>query len=293
MIQFVDKPQEQTPYYQFKKDGITAKIVPSLGGSLQELTKNSIPIITGSLSSVDSEATYLKYCASGIMFPFPNRLEKGQFTHENISWQLPLNDEQRHAIHGCVFQKPLEVKTLTETKITLGYTHTQNSEFPFSFTLDVTYEFKQTGITIHFRVKNNSSSSFPYGIGWHPYFALTERTKSSLQLDAHIQYLTNDELICNAQKEVEITNLSLNQTLDSAFALSSQNVTLQTESYRITLATPKKSYLQLYTPQDKDMVAIEPMSCIGNAFNSGIGKKILAPEESFTWQVELDIETFN
>jgi aldose 1-epimerase len=49
------------------------------------------------------------------------------------------------------------------------------------------------------------------------------------------------------------------------------------------------SYLQLYTPEDRKSIAIEPMSCIANAFNNGEGLKILEVAEEFKWEVKIEV----
>ena len=42
-------------------------------------------------------------------------------------------------------------------------------------------------------------------------------------------------------------------------------------------------YMQFYTPDTRDSIAIEPMSCAPDAFNNKDGLRILDPGESDSW----------
>jgi len=48
--------------------------------------------------------------------------------------------------------------------------------------------------------------------------------------------------------------------------------------------------LQLYTPKDLSLIAIETMTGVSNSFNNKIGLKTLKPDQiySVTWSVKLN-----
>ena len=66
---------------------------------------------------------------------------------------------------------------------------------------------------------------------------------------------------------------------------------LLTPDYKVTLdAFGPKSYLQLFTPEDGNSIAIEPMTGVSDSFNNKIGFKVLRPNEAFKTRCTLKIE---
>jgi len=51
------------------------------------------------------------------------------------------------------------------------------------------------------------------------------------------------------------------------------------------------SYLQLYTPSQKNTIAIEPTTGVSDSFNNGIGLKTLNPNESYSINWSLKIQS--
>ena len=95
------------------------------------------------------------------------------------------------------------------------------------------------------------------------------------------------------QKPIQYTQSRLalkERQLDDAFLLKEEQVVLHTAQYSLKIQLPDTSYLQLYTPPDRKSIAIEPMNCIANAFNNGIGLKLLKPGEEFNWEVKIEVD---
>lgn len=115
-----------------------------------------------------------------ILYPFPNRIRDGHFTHEGKPFELVKNDSTKaNAIHGFA---PRNVWTV------LGYGGDEKSawlhgnfrigvnapasaeRWPGDADLSVTYRFTGNTIRMIFQVTNKGKTSFPFGIGLHPYF---------------------------------------------------------------------------------------------------------------------------
>ena len=104
------------------------------------------------------------------------------------------------------------------------------------------------------------------------------------------RYITNDRMIPLRAESYQEKKLHLNQLeLDDAYVLDRDTVKLVTPNYSMELSMSEKGYLQLYTPVDRNSIAIEPMSCIANAFNNGIGLKELGPGRQFNWEITIRI----
>jgi aldose 1-epimerase len=65
------------------------------------------------------------------------------------------------------------------------------------------------------------------------------------------------------------------------------------KKFAAQLATPNNkngySYLQIYLPKDAPALAIEPLTCIGNAFNNGVGLIQLQSKEQLIKQFSISI----
>ena len=130
----------------------------------------------------------------------------------------------------------------------------------------------------------------PFGIGWHPYFVTVDQENFSLHFNADKKYLTNDNMIPDHSVPVEDSAYQVSELeVDNAFRLTSSVILFKGADREIKLVIPDRSYLQLYNPKSRDSFAIEPMSCIPDAFNNTIGLKTLRPGKSFNWQIDLHV----
>ena len=55
--------------------------------------------------------------------------------------------------------------------------------------------------------------------------------------------------------------------------------------------TTTKGYLQIYTPLHRKNIAIEPITCVPNAFNSKEGFLELKPNEDYSLKIDLKVKT--
>lgn len=276
-------------YYLCEQGAISFKIYPHVGGSLHGLKFGDTTIIKDIDPKEDGKATEERY-ASSLLFPFPNRLEEGTFEHQGNAYHLPKNHQGLHAIHGCIFQAPFKLDGIEKDQIRLSYSHHADTHFPFSFQLDVSYIVSKNGVSIRMNATNTDHKSFPFGFGWHPYFELNDIKAANISFDAAKEYTTNPDLIITGSRPHRAKSIALqNAHLDTAFQLSSDTVSLQTDQYLAQLNVPPNSYLQLFIPNDRQSIAIEPMSCVGNAFNNGIGIKTIAPNQRYSWEIKLNV----
>ena len=88
-----------------------------------------------------------------------------------------------------------------------------------------------------------------------------------------------------------------NKQLDDCFILNSNTIKFITPTYQIQIATDQiENYLQIYTPKNSSIIAIEPMTGISNSFNNKIGLQTLEPHNKYElkWTVNFSkIKTKN
>lgn len=279
------------PTISLSERGSTLLIYPNLGASIQRWTVDKMDVIDGCFGKKAESNYYQKMYSSAILFPFPNRLKEGHYRFKNREYRFPVNFPMHQcAIHGMLYNAAFKVLELRSNSVKLEYVHPGNDAFPFEFKFIASYILEARGLELQFSVHNMGKEEFPFGIGWHPYFKISEKGKNTLHTITKKVFLTDENLIPTKSEAKTMTNFNLNSLqLDDAFELASDLVTLETANYTLSMTLPKKSYLQIFTPEDLAMVAIEPMSCIADAFNNKIGLKLLQPKDVFDWKIKLKI----
>jgi len=277
-----------------KTYGVYAKIHLNEGASLQELTLNNIELIKD-LNPLTYKSTY----ASALLFPFANRIEDGKYSFNHKNFQLDTNNkEENNALHGLVYNKIFSVKTQSADKdfaqILLEYDYNQpESGFPFPFSIQVKYKFSKDQLDLDVTVVNKSNFTFPFTIGWHPYFLSDNLNKSVLNFESHSKLKNGERNIgLNLQDITPTKSLNLkHKSLDDCWLLGENDVVFETPKYKLHLSSSEpNSFLQVYTPPKKNTIAIEPTTGVSNSFNNKIGIKTLDPKAVFdiTWSLKVD-----
>jgi len=105
-----------------------------------------------------------------VLIPWPNRIEQGKYTWEGQKLQLPL-DEPPYAIHGLVRWVPWELAAKSETKVALTHTVFPSPGYPFTLALRLEYELSRHGLSVRCIAENAGDRPLPFGAGFHPYIA--------------------------------------------------------------------------------------------------------------------------
>ena len=275
------------------KKQLFGKIHLNDGASLQELTLGGHEIITD-LSPIKYATTY----ASSILFPFANRVKDGRYNFNDKEFHLETNhEEEQNALHGFVYNKVF--KTLKQdvseahAEIVLGYIEQNKSiGFPFTYNIEVTYKFHEDNLNLSLLVKNTDTSTFPFTIGWHPYFLSKNLYKSEVRFDSKQQLEIGTRNITTGVKTFNSSDAFKikDKQLDDCWILNSETIQFYTPSYKIAInSSEKNNFLQLYTPPKANNIAIEPTTGVSDSFNNKIGLQTLDPNESYkiTWDLKI------
>ena len=151
------------------------------------------------------------------------------------------------------------------------------------------------------RIANVGAGRAPFGVGAHPYLRVGDTPVKDLRVtvDADTYFLLDDDKSPIGTAPVAGTEVDLRDGVRlDAVSLDTCYTDLRRagEHYTATLAAPDGSglvlwgeepfsYIQVFTPRDfpgRDLaVAVEPMTCPANAFNTGEGLRWLPPGETF------------
>lgn len=278
-------------HYHFSSEGFSCKVFPNLGGSIQELTLNNVNLIKEIAMDDGGLEHYQTYYPSAVLFPFPNRIADGKYSFEEEQFQLPINESNfKNAIHGLVTDKHFVVQEIDHCSISLQFTHRTSHGFPFPFEFVIRYVFTETELNLKYEVTNSGQKIFPFGMGWHPYFELGNYENCNVEFSAMKTYVNDEKMIPVDSEAYNMDVLSLAEAkLDNAYQLQNGHIQMNSPNYLLKMEVPKDSYLQLYTPQNRASLAIEPMTCIADSFNNGVGLKQLSPGCNYEFETIVSV----
>jgi aldose 1-epimerase len=295
--------------------GESVSIIPEFGANINELVLSkggkSHSIILGYKDC--DELVEHRGARSAKLSPFPNRIRNGKYSFNGKEYALPVNPRHGHAIHGLIFNKEFAVKERKSTKsyasITLQYDYRHELEgYPFDFSLEIKYTLNKNGFKCETTAINTGSTEMPFGDGWHPYFRMPEKVDDFiLKIPAKTTLEVDERMIPTGAKGVIDKFLTAarieSQQFDTGFVVEGEKGRMQkvaTELYdpskevKIIVwqeAGPGKyNYIQLYIPPSRECIAVEPMSCAANAFNSKEGLIVLSPGGKFSAKYGVRLE---
>lgn len=274
-----------------KENNTFAKICLSEGARVEELIFNTISVIRD-----PKKINYEESFASSILFPFTNRIKNGKYRHEDKEFSLKLNFQQeKNAIHGLVYNKQFTIINEKYNhhfgQVVLAYSQLKKENgFPFLYSIYITYTLEKDVLRIKIDVKNNGKNTFPFCIGWHPYFNTSNLSESYVTLNTDKKLLLDEHKIPVRLKKINPVYKEKieNKSFDDCYLLKENAVYLETPDYKVKLeSSTQENYLQLYTPNDKNCIAVEPMTAPSNSFNNKIGLQYLNADEKYqlTWKL--------
>ena len=296
----IEKLEKQDLHYLelTSSDGASkAQISLNQGGRLSHLVFEGIQV----LADFDA-STYENNYASSIQFPFVNRIKDGKYTFNNSKYKLNCNEvDKNNALHGLVYNKTFvctkKALTLHYASVTLQYKDNgKHQGFPFKFNIELTYTLNKKGIILSVNIANKDKKTFPFSVGWHPYFYSKNLDNSTLNFSSNKKYVFDNQQIISGTTDlnIEMPFQLKAVTLDDCYPLKTNEIDFSTPEYSFNIgSTSKENFLQLYTPEVHNVIAIEPMTGAADNFNNKIGLQTLQPNETYNMKWLIAIETIN
>ncbi|QHI39213.1 Aldose 1-epimerase [Kordia antarctica] len=274
-----------------------AQLCLDQGGRLSNFVFEKIQI----LADLDT-STYKDNYASSILFPFANRIKDGEYTFNDSKYKLDCNEvDKNNALHGLVYNKTFvcihKVTTADYACVTLQYKDGgKHKGFPFKFNIELTYTLSKSGIILSITIVNKSKKTFPFTLGWHPYFNSVNLDNSSINFKSTKKYVLDSQQIISGETDLDFEMpLQLKGTkLDDGYPLETNEIDFSTPAYCFNIrSSAKENFLQLYTPPQPNIIAIEPMTGAADNFNNKIGLQTLQPNETYTVKWSMAIQTLD
>ncbi len=271
-------------------------VVPQFGACLLDLQFSHLSVLDGYATPAELVAN--KWSKNIILLPYPNRLRDGQYVHEGATYQFELtNAEMKNSIHGFGKNAPMTVERVWTKKHGAGIRCTWQYDghlaaYPFPFSAEIKMILRGGKFEMTMSLINESSVEIPVGLGWHPYFKMSEKSDDSSLKMPDCQLIGIDERMLPTGEKTDFKSFKRltrikNATLDNGFFIKNQTeiaeTVLASEQGKLTFwqetGHQKWNFLQVFTPPHRKSVAIEPMTCNIDAFNNGDGLVLLKPSE--------------
>ena len=299
-LTFVKGAEKKFDYYLIKdKMGTKVAIYPEYGASLMQLVLNDKTIINN-IHENEEEFSFLNSSCSVILFPFANRIKDGKYSYKGRSHQLECNEKKLgHALHGLVNKSSFRLTEFTydEKSATITFKRREKGDkegFPFPFDIKLTYTLKSDSIHLNVKVTNTGRQSFPFSLGWHPYFYSSNLERSKIEIKSDEKIMNDERMIPLKVSESKFPDplLLKDQEFDNSFILKNNTVSYHTPDHSINIRTAgddSTQYIHLYIPSHRQSIAIEPMTAAADCFNNNIGTKELQAGKDYQidWVVEL------
>jgi aldose 1-epimerase len=232
--------------------------------------------------------------------PWPNRVVDGRYTFDGRTYQLALSEPARgHALHGLVHWMRWDVVEWAADRVVLCGAVVPQEGYPFGLDLTVQYAVSSAGLAATLTAVNTGTQPAPYGCCPHPYlvagpgrvdsWALTLPATSRLEVD---ERLAPARLVPVGEVDAAFHGRLIGEAaIDHAFTGLERDAD---GLARVSVAAVDGSgveiswggwapWVQVHTADRPEPelnrvgLAVEPMSCPPDAFNSGTDLVVLAP----------------
>ena len=236
-----------------------------------------------------------------LLAPWPNRIVDGRYSFAGQQHQLPLTEPERgHALHGLVAWQKFDVVESAGNRIGLATEIVPQTGYPWALQLRVEYLLGEHGIRQSVTATNLSATPAPYGVAAHHYLVAGSGDLNdwTLELSAdRVMQAEGERLLPGPVAAVDAGSFDFRAArtlgdvqIDHAFAAGggyAEVLDAQGVGTRMDWDAGC-SWVQVHTADrpepelNRAGLAVEPMTCAPDAFNSGEGLLTLQPGQECT-----------
>ncbi|AOB30189.1 hypothetical protein AKI39_04985 [Bordetella sp. H567] len=262
----------ETTILRLEHGDASVEISPGLGGTILRHTWRGVPILRPS----DGVPDIARLSACYPLLPFSNRLAGGRLDFGGRVYPIPQTvDYAPLPMHGLAWQRPWRVESHTACSAVLAQDYAPQGAtppWPFPYAAQQSFTLDDAGLRMTLSIRNTGTVAQPAGLGWHPYFPRTPRTR--VYADTGDMWV-NDEAhlpmrLVPAPAALASGMLAEHADYDNVFRgfRGHAAVAWPERDTAVTLrADPIFSHLVIFTPPGKPHLAVEPVSHMTDAFN--------------------------
>jgi aldose 1-epimerase len=244
-----------------------------------------------------------------LLAPWPNRIRDGRYVFGGAEHRTPVTEPARGAaLHGLVLEERFAVSARTADAVTLEHVLRPRPGYPFTLRLAVRYALGADGLAVTVRATNASPRPAPFGAGLHPYLRATGGAADDcvLEIPAATRVPVDGRMLPTGGAAVPVAGTADDyvrarrvgaRRLDTCFGGLHRDADGRARVRLVPPAGPAVTvwmdagfrFVHVYTADAVDDpararagIAIEPVTCAPDAFNSGAGLEVLEPGATFT-----------
>ena len=234
------------------------------------------------------------------LVPFVNRIRGGAFSFRGRRVTLARNmPPDPSPLHGQGWLAAWTVERLGADSAELVYRH-EAGEWPWAYEAWQTFDLDESGLTLRLSCHNLSGEPMPCGLGQHPYFPCTPRTR----LDTGVTSVwTIDEKVLPVERVPATGRYDLRDRLVCGLGLDhgfggwsgSATITDPDLPFRIEMSSPDARFFQLYSPAAGGLFVIEPVTHANAALNepeekwAELGMRVLEPGATMSLTMRVEV----
>ncbi|WP_061293650.1 aldose 1-epimerase family protein [Herbidospora cretacea] len=281
------------PQYTLLGGGYRAELT-ELGGAVSALTHGGRDLIPS--RPVDGP---IEFYNGTVLAPWPNRVVGARYVFADECFELPVNEPDRgHALHGFVSDAHWSCVEFTaiedhRSSAVMTYTLEPHQGYPYRLALTTTYVLDESGLKTTLKAENIGDAPAPYGCGPHPWLlAGPDVTEYTLSLPAGKVFLTDELLAPTDLVPVDGTEFDFRVphplgtvSIDHAYTgLTEGRVVVSGPGGGVAVTWDHEALPWVQVCNGVGLgyqgVAVEPMTCPPDAFNSGTDLIVLKPGDT-------------
>jgi aldose 1-epimerase len=274
--------------------------VVEVGGGLREYTVDGLPMVDPYPAT-----SVCPRSAGQLLAPWPNRLGGGRYTFDGTAYQLPITEVTRgNASHGLARWVSWQRVEQTPESIELTCVLPPQPGYPFALGLSTKWTIGAGGLRADHTAVNLGAQAAPFGFGAHPYLRVGEAALDDLvlHLPASERLTVDERLLPTGREPVAGTPLDFRAARQIGAAQLDTTFTGLVRDAdgiaRTRLATPEGTGVELWqgatfgwvqaysgigpSGSQRHTLAVEPMTCPPDAFNSSVSLVTLQPGDRWT-----------
>jgi aldose 1-epimerase len=283
---------------ELRRDGASA-VVTEAGAGLRSWCADGAELLDTFAAGAVADSYRGK-----VLAPWPNRIRDGRYVRDGVEHRLALNEPERGtALHGLVLDAPFAVVARSTHAVTLACDLRPRPGYPFALRVSASYELTAEGLEFALSATNTGDRPAPFGGGLHPYFAgradnWVLEVPAATRVPVDERMLPSGPPVAVAGTADDFTRARHvgRRAIDTCFGDLARDGDGRA---RVRLASPAREievrlderfrFVHVYTADAVDDpararagIAIEPITCAPDAFNSGAGLEVIEPGASVT-----------
>lgn len=247
-----------------------------------------------------------------VVAPWPNRIPDGKYTFDGVDYRVPVNETGRQcALHGFTPELDWKLESRTEFRLDLSCSIKPTPGYPFALSVTAHYRLGGDGLHTTVTAANVGEQAAPYGVCPHPYllagpapldeWSLEVPAGTFLEVTARRLLPLATHPVAGHEYDFREGRVIGSMAIDHAFT----DIAFDGEGEaRVVVRDPGGTgvgmawgrscgWVQLYTGDTEPPLpnrlglAVEPMTCPPDAFNTGTELVRLEPGASHNadWRI--------